>query len=61
MKTATDLRNELGSALCSQQREIRDRGFQSARTFNKINKLQKQYKEITGSTLWLIDGNIKQK
>lgn len=61
MKKDTDLRNKLGSALCDQQQEIRTTGYQSGRTFNKVNKLQKQYKEQTGCNLYLIEGNIKEK
>ena len=55
------LRKLIASLLCDQQRQIRTMGYQTGRTFNKLCNLQKQYKDLTGGTLYLIEGNIKTR
>lgn len=55
------LRKLIASTLFDQQRQIRTMGYQTGRTFNKLCNLQKQYKDLTGGTLYLIEGNIKTR
>tara|TARA_R110001599_G_scaffold17_2_gene28 strand:- start:332 stop:523 length:192 start_codon:yes stop_codon:yes gene_type:complete len=55
------LRKLITSVIFDQQRQIRTMGYQTGRTFNKLNKLQNQYKDLTGTTLYLFEGNIKER
>jgi len=55
-----NLKNKIARELCDRDRQIRTIGYVSGRTQNNINRWNNQYKEITGNTIALVFGNIKE-
>ena len=52
-----NLKNKITRELCDRQRQIRTIGYVSSRTIFNINRWNNQYKEITGKTIALVNGN----
>ena len=55
-----NLKNKIARELCDKDRQIRTIGYVNSRTTYNINRWNNQYKEITGNTIALVFGNIKE-